>query len=142
MASAFVASATLADLTATFPDLLVIQANEYPAAIEQGSPFLLLGFPPSARNKLEIQTPGLWEETGALSLRYHVPSGSDLQPARQFMDGLIDHFTNRAFPADLPPGVDFPIHTEGPLGGYESDEPVGNWFEMHVAVPFFRRYMR
>lgn len=145
MVSLAVASAVRAELP-NVPNLsgtTVIEANDYNAATAGETPFLLLLFPPSVTTRRNLGTPAQFEEVGVFSLRYHIPSGSPIDQGRLVIDTLQDYFrgvdgTGRHFPAGSPE----PVFTRGEFSGYESDEPAGNWYELHLVVPFRRIFTK
>lgn len=135
MTSQLAAAAIKAELLTTYSGPLV-EANDFRHGLGTGLPFLLLLFPPTIHRRMNVGQPPFWEETGSFAVRYHIPSGEDVTPGRTMIDGLQSFFRERQFPAD----DGSIVHTEGTFSGYESDEPEGNWYSMHLVVPFRRQY--
>jgi hypothetical protein len=135
MTSAVAAEVIKEQVTTAFPGPIV-EANDFRLALETGEPFLLLLFPPTVHKRKNVGQPPLWEEAGSFAMRYHILSGDPVQPAREVIDGLRIYFREKQFPAS--DGTI--VHTIGEFTGYESDEPVGGWYEIHLVVPFWRRY--
>lgn len=136
MASKAVADAVRAELATVYAGPLA-EANTYQLAIQAGVPFLLLQFPPSIHQKINAGQPAEYRETGAFSVRYHIQSGEDTTIAREMIDTLLSHFQGRAIEAG-----EYHLHFDGDFAQYESEEPLGNWYEMHLAVPYWRQYTK
>lgn len=136
MTTAIAAAWIKAELLKTYTGLL-IEANDYQTVIAGDTPFMLLQYPPSVTMRRNVGQPALYQEVGAFSLRYHELSGNDLTPSRVLMSALESFFRDRSFPST----EIFQLKTEGRFTGYESDGPTGNWYELHLTVPFQRRFM-
>ena len=134
MASKAVATAVKTALATIYSGPLA-EANTYQLAIQAGVPFLLLQFPPSIHQKINAGQPAEYREIGAFSVRYHIQSGDDTAPAREMIDTLRVFFTGRVVNAD----GQF-LHFDGDFAQYESEEPIGNWYFMHLVIPYWRQY--
>ena len=138
MASKGAADLIIARLAANWVTTPIYQWEDYREPMSSTlDPFVVLEFPGGVGNQATIAPPGSREfvDTGTFLVHVFVPTGSDLDTARDYADQIAAIFRG----VQEIQGNETLLY-RAPYPPYPSPPPDGTWLCLTVTIPFMWRF--